>query len=101
MRILFAEQRGAGRIHAKDAGTAADVENDLVAEDVRILVYRVSVTARADFIFLVSHVCQEWSRMDVWRDTHQHLLVYAMVVVGLVHGQHPQVFTITSQRTLK
>ena len=38
--------------HAEDGGAAADVEHDLVFEEVPVLVDRVAVGARADFVFL-------------------------------------------------
>ena len=38
--------------HAENAGAAADVEDDLVLEDVLILVDSVSVRSRSDFILL-------------------------------------------------
>ena len=51
-------------VHAQDGCTASDVQHDLVLEQVRVVVYRVSVGLCADFVF-------------------QHLLVDAVVVVAV------------------
>jgi hypothetical protein len=72
---------GGEREHAKDGGTASDVEDDLVLEQVWVLVDGIAVALRADFIFL--HACVSrmfvealslWGRVGL---AYQHFLVDA------------------------
>lgn len=42
----------AGRVHGEDTGTAADIEDNLVLEEVGILVDRVAVASCANLVFL-------------------------------------------------
>lgn len=39
-------------VHAEDGCTASDVQHHFVLEDVLVVIYRVAVGSRADFIFL-------------------------------------------------
>jgi hypothetical protein len=49
--------------HAENGGTAADVEDYFVLEQVPILVYRVAIGPRAHFVFLEKkrHGQHQWS----------------------------------------
>lgn len=44
----------AGRVHGEDTGSAANIEDNLVFEEVGVLVDRVTVASCADFVLLCS-----------------------------------------------
>jgi hypothetical protein len=67
--------------HAEDGGTASNVKDDLVFEQVRVLVDRIAVALRADFIFLHALLALRsrkeqslWGRVGL---SYQHFLVDA------------------------
>jgi hypothetical protein len=73
---------GLGGEHAEDGGTAANVEDDLVLEEVGVVVDGIAVALGADLVFLsrLSGIV----RLDVVDGTtDQHLLVDTVVVVGV------------------
>ena len=51
-RVMCGGVARGGRVHGKDAGTAANIEDNLVLEEVGVLVNGVAVASCADFIFL-------------------------------------------------
>ena len=91
-------ERDGGISHAEDSGTASDVEDNLVLEQVRVLVDRVAVRFRSDFIFLYSRSkisdggissIKTGSRGQEPRNegigsTHQHLLMDTFKTSALV-----------------
>lgn len=71
-----------GGEHAEDGGTAANVEDDLVLEDVGVVVDSIAVALGANLVFLWSIVrCVPERELDT--ATNQHLLVNTMVVVAV------------------
>lgn len=77
---------GEGLKHAQDCCTAANVQDDLVLEDMSILVDCISVRPRANIIFLrksmfsSAMVAGEVEVLLGFRKTHQHFLVYAWML---------------------
>ena len=50
--LTVLQEVGRARKHAEDGSTAANVQYDLVLEQMFVLVYRVAVRTRPDVIFL-------------------------------------------------
>jgi hypothetical protein len=85
---------GEGHVHGENGGTAADIEDDLVLEDVLILHDGVHVRARTNLIFLYEAmpcqipVCDKSMPLGIvglqvhgggGSKTYQHLLVNACI----------------------
>lgn len=68
-------------IHAQNTGTTADIEDDLVLEDVAVLVNGVAVRAGANIVFLKQNSSQSENviRREHVISTYQHLLVNTCV----------------------
>lgn len=78
-----------GCAHGQDAGTTADIEDDLVLEEVAVLVDGIAVAASAHIIFLKqSSLVNSHALSLVWIEslncgaTYEHLLVDSVVVVA-------------------
>lgn len=51
-----------GHLHAEDTGTAANIQDNLVLEEVAVLVDGVAVRAGTDIVFLYAEDC----KLDHW-----------------------------------
>jgi hypothetical protein len=59
--------------HAENCGTAADVEDYLVFEQVPILVYRIAVGPRSHFVFLREEMMRSASFERIREQNHSNL----------------------------